>query len=155
MSVATTRLLVAGAAALLTLGLSGCSSDSTSSSQTESATTAAASPAASTGAVCVDVDASQAALQDVVNTRILQDGTDALKENFAAFEASVQTLVDSARTDFAAEADAVRSSVDALKAAINGLTDSPSVADAAAVAAAIKPVQESLSALVTAVKGAC
>ena len=150
----TSRILAAGAAALLVVGLAGCSSDST---DTAASAPAASVPAASTPAstLCADADATKAALDTLTSTEVLKDGTNTLKANFAALESSVTTLAASAKTDFATEADAVRTSVDSLKTAISNLTDSPSVADAAAVAAAIKPVQESVNTLVTSVKGAC
>jgi hypothetical protein len=152
-------LLVSAAAALLTLGLAGCSSDpagSTDSATAPAATSQAASPAGSGSAqLCGDVDAAQASLQALTGTDILNEGTSALKENFADFEASVQTLLDSARSDFASESDAVKAAVDSLKTAIGELSASPSVADAAAVVAALKPVQESVTTLLTAVKDAC
>jgi hypothetical protein len=147
---------VTAAAPLLVLGLAACGSDASDTADAGAATSAPASPAATAGSqLCADADAVQASLAQLTGTEILKDGTDALRTNFTAFESSVQTLLASARTDFAAESDAVRSSVEALKTAIGSLTDSPSVADAAAVAAALKPVQESVSTLVTSVKGAC
>jgi hypothetical protein len=153
----TSRILAAGAAALLVVGLAGCSSDSTDgAAESPAASTPASAPASSpASALCADADATKAALDTLTSTEVLKDGTNALKTNFAALESSVTTLVDSAKTDFATEADAVRTSVEGLKTAIGSLTDSPSVADAAAVAAAIKPVKESVDTLVTSVKGAC
>jgi hypothetical protein len=151
----TSRFLAAGAGVLLVVGLAGCSSDSTDSTQSASSTASPAASSAPASALCTDADAAQASLKALASTEILKEGTNALKDNFATFEASVQTLVASAKTDFATEADAVQASVDSLKTAIGNLSDSPSIADAAAVAAAIKPVQESLTTLVTSVKGAC
>ncbi len=147
------RVLSAGAAALLVVGLVGCSSDSNGSAATPAASTPAASATAST--LCADADAVRASLDTLTSTELLKDGTNALKANVTALETSVTTLLASAKTDFAAEAEAARTSVEALKTAVGNLTDSPSVADAAAVAASLKPVQESVSALVTAVKSAC
>jgi hypothetical protein len=67
----------------------------------------------------------------------------------------VQALGASARTEFASEVQAMDSAVAGLKTAIDQLTDSPSLADATAVATALGPVRDSFTALSTAVRSAC
>ena len=170
MPIVTNRLLITGAAALLALGLAGCSSDSATMSPTDAASPAAsmvatpvASPAASpamsasmgSGATCAAADAAQASLQTVRDTQIVKEGTDTLKANFAAFQTDAQVLIEAARADFAPQTDAVQASIVVLRTAVDNLTQSPTLADAAAVAVAIKPVQASLLVLVTSVRTAC
>ncbi|MGB7979837.1 MAG: hypothetical protein WCF36_03465 [Candidatus Nanopelagicales bacterium] len=160
MPIVTNRLLITGAAALLALGVAGCSSDSAPTDPTDAANVASpvASPSVSeSGAFvsCAAADAAQASLRSLTETEIVKEGTDAVRANFATFQTDVATLITSARADFAPEAEAVQASVDGLRTAIDGLTQSPSLSQAAAVAAAIRPVGTSLDALETAVERAC
>jgi hypothetical protein len=143
------RSFAVGTALLLSLALPGCGSDSDDSA-------APSEPTVSTApAVCADSAAAQAALQKVDDVSIVKDGTTAFKTELAAFEASVQTLIESARVDFAPEADAVRSAVDDLKVAVDALGADPGVTKVAAVAAALTPVQDSVDTLTTRIKTAC
>ncbi len=154
MTVVSNRLLISGAAALLALGLAACSSDSDPADAV--APVASASASASGAFVsCAAADAAQASLRSLTETEIVKEGTDAVRANFATFQTDVATLITSARADFAPETEAVQAAVDGLRTAIDGLTQSPSLSQAAAVAAAIKPVRTSLDTLATAVDRAC
>lgn len=142
------RSLAAGTALLFTLGIAGCSSKTDdAAAPTETMSTAPA--------VCADADATQAALQKVSDVSIVKDGTTAFKTELMAFEASVQTLIDSAKVDFAPEAEAVRSSVDELQVAVDALGTDPGLSKVAAVATSLAPVQDSVEALNTRIKTAC
>lgn len=153
-STPTRQMLTLGAAVLLAAtGLAGCSSDSTTASSSSSAP-ATASASAST-AVCADADALQASVNALVNTKVIQEGTSAVQTRFATVQSDAQNLIATAKDEFAPETSALESSLTALQTAVQGLTDSPSAADAAAVAAALGPVKNSAQELVDAVKGTC
>jgi hypothetical protein len=141
-------------AGTLSLLLAACGSSGGSS--TESASTAPVAPSASaTSALCTDLDAAQSAFDELAGTEVVKEGTNTLKTRFAAFQSAVQALGASARTEFATEVQAMDSAVAGLKTAIDQLTDSPSLADAKAVATALGPVRDSFTALSTAVRSAC
>jgi len=105
--------------------------------------------------MCADLDAAQSAFDDLAGTQVVKEGTNTLKDRFAAFKSAVQTLGASARTEFASEVQDVDSAVAGLQTAIEQLTDSPSLADAKAVATALGPVRDSFTTLSTAVRTAC
>jgi hypothetical protein len=115
---------------------------------------ASASPGAS-GQVCTDFATVQSSLDALTGTNIVQEGTNTLKERFATFQSDVASLVDSAQADFAGQTTAVKASLAALEAALTGLADSPSVADAAMIKPALEAVKTSTEELVAAVQGAC
>jgi hypothetical protein len=148
--------LLAGAALLATLPLTGCS-DSADTATTPTTSAAASAPAASApaGQVCADADTARASLQGLVDLNILQEGTNALKANFDTFKADVDTLIASAQAEFATETDAVKAAVADLQGAIGELAAEPSVADVAALAPALASVKSTTEALLTAVDQAC
>ncbi|MCU0284628.1 MAG: hypothetical protein MUD13_12175 [Candidatus Nanopelagicales bacterium] len=148
--------LLAGAALLVTLPLTGCS-DSADTATTPTTSAAASAPAASApaGQVCADADTARASLQGLVDLNILQEGTNALKANFDTFKADVDTLIASAQAEFATETDAVKAAVADLQGAIAELAAEPSVADVAALAPALASVKSTTEALLTAVDQAC
>lgn len=153
LSSAIRRLGVLGAAGLLVLGAAGCSSDS-DTAQPASSASAVESTSAPAG-VCTDADAARASFQELTGTEILQEGTNTFRERYTAFQTSVDALLVSAQSEFTPEVDAVKASLTALQSALAGLTDSPSLADAAAVKDALAPVGDSLADLTDAVSGAC
>ncbi len=154
LSSAAGRLAVLGAAGLLVLGAAGCSSDSDTAEPASSASAveSTASPAAG---VCTEVQAARTSFQQLTGTEILKEGTNVFRERYAAFQTSVDALLVSAQAEFSPEVDAVKASLTDLQTAVAGLTDSPSLADAAAVKDALKPVGDSLTALTDAVSSVC
>ena len=170
MTTTRTRRLAIGAAGLLlgSLTLAGCSnsSDEAATTPTPTATvsaspngsanpTVSADPTGSADAVCADAAATKASLKGIVDVNVLQDGTNALKSNFATFKSDAEALVASARTQFAPQADAVKASVSGLQTAIDNLKDSPSVAEAAALAPALASIKSTTQTLLDAVDAAC
>lgn len=148
----TRRLAVACAGAVLGIGaLAGCSSSSDTATESASATPSATA----TAAYCAGVDTVKASLDSLVNTSVIQEGTSTLKSRYETFTSDVSALADSAREAFAAETAAVDTSVAALKASIDALAESPSVAQAAALKPALQAVATSTQALIDAVQGAC
>lgn len=138
------------ASGVLALGvLAGCSSGSTAN--TESATPSDTASAA----YCAGVDAVSSSLDALVKTKVLQEGTDALKSRFDTFRTDVRALTDSARANFAKESTQVDASVATLQTAVARLKDSPSAAEVASLKLALQGVSTSTKALVDAVKGAC
>lgn len=151
---AVSRLGVLGAAGLLVLGAAGCSSDS-DTAQPASSSSAVETTTAPAAGVCTDVDAARTSFQELTDTEILKEGTNTFRERYAAFQTSVDALLVSAQAEFSDEVDAVKASLTQLQTAVGGLTDSPSLADAAAVKDALTPVGDSLANLTDAVSAAC
>ena len=156
---ATRRAAVASATALLAaVALAGCSSDSTdedttaSASPSETTSTAAESPPAE---VCADLDTAKASLQALVDTDLVQEGTNTLKERFETFRTDVQTLVDSAQAELAPQKAAVETSVAALQEVITGLAEDPTAADVALVKPALLAVKASTESLIDGVQQDC
>lgn len=148
-----TRLRSAATAAALALILAACGS---SGDSTTSASPSAVPPTASaTSAVCADLDVAQSAFDELAGTEVVKEGTNVLKDRFASFQSAVQTLGASAKVEFAGEVEALDSAVAGLRAAIDQLSDSPSLADAKAVGSALGPVGDSFTALSGAVRTAC
>lgn len=144
------RLALLGASGLLALGaVAGCSSNSPTA--TESATPSDTASAA----YCASVDAVSSSLGALVNTKIIQEGTDTLKSRFDTFQTDVGSLIDSAGANFATQGAAVDASVAILQTAVANVKDSPSAADVAALKPAIEGLSTSTNALVEAVKSAC
>ena len=176
MTTTRTRRLAIGTAGLLlgALTLAGCSNSSEEAATTPTPTVTAtasptvpasptttasptgpASPTGSADAVCSDAAATKASLQGIVDVNVLQDGTNALRSNFATFKSDAETLIPSARTQFAPQSDAVKASVSSLQTAIDNLKDSPSVAEVAALAPALASIKSTTQALLDAVDAAC
>jgi hypothetical protein len=151
------RLLIASASSLLVLGLAACTSDTTDDATTPTSTQSAPATQATgdASALCADLETVRGSLDALVSTEVLREGTATLKERFATFESSVRDFIDAAQAEFAPQATAARAAVDDLKAAVDGLADSPSVSDVAAITAALASVRASVTALIDAVQGAC
>ena len=152
----TRRLATVGAALLLgSLTLAGCSSSSDDTATSTPSATVSASPTTSAAAFCNDATAAKASLKGIVDINVLQDGTDALKSNFATFKADADTLIASAQVQFAPETEAVKSSLAALQTAIDALKEKPSVTEVAALAPALASIKTSTEALFEAIDDAC
>jgi hypothetical protein len=144
-------VLTVAAGLLAVAALAGCSSDST---DTTTDTTAPATESPSTD-VCADLDAAKASLQALVDTNVVQEGTDTVKERFAAVEADVQALLESGRSEVAAETAAVKDSIAELGDVLAGLAEGAPAADLALIKPSLLAVQASLQELFTALEDTC
>jgi hypothetical protein len=138
---------------LVATGLAGCASDSP-----EDEPAASSSPSESTSAagdVCAEVDTAKASLQALVDTELVEEGTNTLKERFETFTTDVQTLVDSAKAELAPQVAAVETSVAALQEVVTGLAEDPTAGDAALVKPALLAVAASVESLINGVQQDC
>lgn len=145
------------AAALLAIAvLAGCSDDTTDAQSGATASPSLTSSASESPAdVCADVDTAQASLQALVDTDILQEGTDTLKARLATLKSDVQVLVDSGREELAPESAAVKESIATLEEVLAGLKEDPTAADLASVRPALESVKTTAQDLVTALESTC
>ena len=149
-STPTGRIVRLGASGLLALGaVAGCSSNSPTA--TESATPSDTASAA----YCASADAVSSSLAALLNTKVIQEGTETLQSRFDTFQTDVGSLIDSAGVNFATQSAAVDASVTVLQTAVANVKDSPTAADVAALKPALEGVSTSTKALVEAVQGAC
>lgn len=154
------RALVACAALLCLGALAGCSSSSsatTSTASPPSVPTAPASEATASGAsdVCTQRAAVKADLDALTSTQILKEGTDALRSRYQTLVTNSQQLREAAKVQYAAEATAAQTSLDALSAAVADLKASPSIAQASAIAPLLAEVKASMQSLLDAIQSAC
>ncbi len=138
--------LVAASTLIGFTALTGCSSDSDDTmSPSESAS----------AAYCASVDAAATSLDALVATNVIEEGTATLRSRFDAFRADVDALVESAKSAFADETAAVEAAVAGLGDALQGVADSPSVAQVGEARAAIDEVSATSQTLIGAVRAAC
>jgi hypothetical protein len=154
----TRRLGLACASGLLvTLSLAGCSSDSADEDTTASPTPSESSLTAESpqAEVCADLDTARASLQALVDTDLVQEGTNTLKTRFETFKTDVQTLVDSAKAELAPQVAAVKASVATLQEVVTGLAEDPTAADVALVKPSLLAVKASAESLIDGVQQDC
>ncbi len=129
------RMLVTAAVAGLSLGLLGCSSSEAS--------------------YCDEVSATQSAFDELVNTDILAEGTDALSDRYDAFASQVDSLIAAAGEEFSDESAAVEASLDQVRAVIDAATNLNLGAAAEQAGPALDSLRSSTQALLTSVQNAC
>lgn len=161
------RLLILGSAVLLAGSLSACGSETPTAQSTPTVTPSAPSPTTSAPAtpsgstatgtldVCAAADQARLALADVRDVSIIREGVDAFKAKVATFQTEVDAAVEAAKSDFATEAQAARSSMDALGSAVEQLGASPSAGSLTAAGAALTSAISSVTQLVQAMDDAC
>jgi hypothetical protein len=103
------RVLLAAAAAIAVVGLAGCSS--------------------STPAYCTDRTNLENSVKGLTSVGISQ-----LKSQLTKIQSDASALVNSAKSDFPSQTEAISSSVSALKNSVTALPSSPSAAQVATVA---------------------
>lgn len=151
------RVARTGAGALLAIAVvAGCSADTTDTATSPTAAPSqTASATQSPADVCADVDTAKASLQALVETDIVADGTDTLRQRLATLEADLRVLVDSGRAELAPRSTAVKESLATLDEVLGGLADNPTAADLAAVKPALEAVKTTTEDLVTALDTTC
>lgn len=88
---------------------------------------------------CSEKEEAQASFDALRDTNVVEDGTEALREQFGTFTTDMRSLIDAAGDEFDAEIDAVRTSLDEVATAIDSAGD-----DAAAAAQQIVPALQGL-----------
>lgn len=154
------------AAVLLATGLlvAGCgSSDSGGGAGTPTpapspATSAPSTPAASATAsaeLCADAADLQASLNRLVTITVGPNAVTELRNDLAAVQSSLTTLVDDARTEWQDETAALRASLTTLQTAIQQLAGNPGTATVAAVRTSLLVVRTAAQNLFAAVSASC
>jgi hypothetical protein len=157
------RLLALGSAALLAGSLSACGTDAPTAQTPNTATPATSAPATPGGTAsptgtldtCAAADQARLALADVGDVNIIREGVDAFKAKVATFQSDVDATIEAARADFATEAQAARTSMDALDAAVKELGASPSATSLKNAGTALTNATSSVTQLVRAIDDAC
>jgi hypothetical protein len=85
----------------------------------------------------------------------VSSGVSGLEAQLKKIETSATKLVSTAKSDFASETQAVKSSVDSLTAAVKGLPSSPSAGQIAGIAAAASKVVSSVKSFTDATSSKC
>jgi hypothetical protein len=152
------RAGLTSAGALLALAvLAGCSSD-TSSDEAGTASSPSQDSSSTTGTsadVCADLDTAKASLQALADTNIAQDGTTTLKARLTTVESDLQTVLDSAKAQFATQTTDVKSSLSTLDDSVAGLWDDPNATTLASVKTSLAAVKTSTQDLLTSVGDTC
>ena len=128
--------------------LAGCgssSSSSTASSASSSTATASSSAAASSSATkpsyCAALTNLEASVKAIPSIdEIKKNGTSAVQSAVAKVRADANIVVDEAKSDFASQTSALKTSVDKLSATVNQLSSPPTGSQLAALPAEISAV---------------
>ena len=126
--------------------LAACGSGSSSSSSGGTAAGASTGTTASSKpSYCVDVRKLEESVKALPSTNVVKNGTNAIKAQVAQVQSNATAAVNAVKSEFAPEAAAVESSVNALSATVKQLASSPSAAqlkqlpvEASAVSKAVK-----------------
>jgi hypothetical protein len=97
----------------------------------------------------------RSALQKSVSNLTVTGGVSALKTQAQTIAGQVKSLGSSAKSDFPTETTAVDNAVSTLERQVKALPSSPSAAQLASVAVAVKNTVSSVSAFVSATKSKC
>jgi hypothetical protein len=129
--------------------VTGCSSSSTP-------TDAAASSAVSSDrAVCQTADELRSSLAAVKDVDVVAQGTDGLKQAFAAVRSDLQQLRQDSAGQFSEQIDAVQADADAVQAAVDAAQSDPSAQTLGTVASSVGALVTGGTALVDAVGSTC
>ena len=154
----TRRAVLGGVGGLLVIAtLAGCSSETADNDTGAAATPSQSASTTETSAadVCADVDTAKASLQALVDTNVVQEGTDTLKTRFAALESDVQTLLESGQAELAPKTAEVKDSIAMLQDALAGLKNDPTAAELAPLKTSLQAVKTSTEDLIAAVEDTC
>jgi hypothetical protein len=129
--------LLVSAAVLGVLPVAGCASDS---------------PQA---AVCDSLTAVQNSAQHVRETNVAENGLGQLRTNLIQLRTDVQQLIHNAKTQFAPQADAIRTALDQVGSTVDVAKSAPSATAFDAVRQALATLESSVKALGDAMRGTC
>ncbi len=109
----------------------------------------------STPSYCDEVSATKSSFETLVNTDVLSEGTDALQQNYDAFSAQLDSLVDAAGDEFAEETAAVESSLQQVAAVLDDVADLNLGAAVQQAGPALESVKTSTQALLDSIQTKC
>jgi hypothetical protein len=122
----------------------GCSSENPSSSAEST-----------TPAVCSSTDALQAAMSDLRDVQVVEDGTAALEDAVTSVRSALQDVVDDATSQYGTQVEGLQASFDALQAAAGAALDMPSAATLNAVTASVTALETDVSSFADDVASTC
>ena len=105
-------------------------------------------------AYCSDRSNLEQAVKDLPSS-VTSSGASGLKAQVTQIQSDANAVVDGAKSDFPSETSALKSSVDALNTAVQGLPSSPSASDLAPVAVDAKAVVTAVNGFTSATKSKC
>jgi hypothetical protein len=106
-------------------------------------------------AVCDSVEAVQNSAGQIRNTNVSENGLSQLKSDLAQLKLELEKLAGGARTDFAAEIQAVRSATTRLSASVTTARTAPDAVNLAAVRPSLEALRASVQSLRAAASGTC
>lgn len=152
------RWRIAAAALSTGLLLAGCSSATTSSpgGSASPSTTAAAAPAPSpTSALCQAAAGLRASVDKLTHVKIGKGTADEIQSDLADVQAKLTALTAEMHDEFTAQTSAVKSALDALRAAVSNLTGHPNASTVKDVATALGGVSTATSSLLASLAPKC
>jgi hypothetical protein len=105
--------------------------------------------------LCSSADAVRSSVDDLGNVRVLEDGTQALRQAFSEVGDDMDRLVNHARNEFSGRVAGVKSSLADLGTAMDSLGSPPSAASLRAVGTATRAMVEDAGVLVHDVSSSC
>jgi hypothetical protein len=105
--------------------------------------------------LCDSVDDLRSSIQQTTNVQVGDNGLAELKANLGTVRADLDRVTADAKTEYSAEVGDVRTSVQALGAAVDTVAASRSAADISTTVAAAKQVRTNVGSLSDAVKSSC
>jgi hypothetical protein len=152
------RRLLAATMVGLALFAAACSSGGSNTPITSAAPPTSPLPtsAPSTSDVaCAQRQAVKEAFDALVDTDVVANGTNALKANFDAFTAALQSLKSSASSRLTAQLDAVQSAVDGLKKVVDDAGSAGAAATATQFAAGLVSLKTAVQSLMATLDQDC
>lgn len=154
------RLAAVAAALVLASSMAACSSDSNEASgtPTPTVTTPAASPQGSPSSVpqvCQEITQARLSMLKVTSVPVVAQGRDAIQAQWEVAKVDMQTAVDSARSQFPTEAQALEDSIDRMQTAVDALEETPSADALAELGKAVGAATVAVTALNSALRETC
>jgi hypothetical protein len=103
---------------------------------------------------CSEKEEAQASFDALRDTNVVEDGSEALREQFGTFTTDMRSFIDAAGDEFDAEIDAVQNSLREVQTAVDGAGDDVAAA-AQEIAPALQGLFDSSSALLQEVDDVC
>lgn len=155
------RVRLIGLPVLLCCGLLAACSDDDGTS-TSASSPGASSPGASSSssptaapAVCDSVDDLQASLTALPEVPVTVEGLSTLRQALGQVASEVTQVVEDARSQFRAQADALTAGLSALQTSIGAAVEAPSAASLDAVGTSVRALADTTAGLASDVSSSC
>ena len=140
--------------------LAGCGSNSSTSTHAASTTaaattTAATSTAASKPPYCAAISTLEQSVKAIPNVSVIKNGTSSLKAAVAQVQTNATTVVNEAKTQFATQTSALKTSVDTLSTSVQQLASTPTAAQLKALPGQISAMSTATKSLVDSTSPTC